>query len=289
MTDSPEQPQTPTFYIDPDYANLAADKIRHKLKFKTLYDQPHPIILLVMTPISLLFLALGLILVFFMPFYEWSQSQNPEVEAAIIACKVESHGKGAAPKFTYTFPLITESGERRIVTSSDFVGNVRYRCDDIPLGAVISVKYDPDNPEDTRITDARLLPSPILNYGMLGCMAIAGIYALLMALAILITTPLSLIEYVRAKRKYPRLRRTGVAIDGVVEVIKHRKPIIILGKSDRDPEYRVRISYRFTSPDGISHTGMKRFYCHAGRMPTLPTVGTPVKILYAADNCHVML
>lgn len=286
MTDSPVQPQTQTFYVDSDYADFEPAKTQ--LKFRSLYDQPHPITLLIYVAISLPFLLMSPFIIA-VPFYEWSVSQHPEVEAAIIACERESSARSPTLRLTYTFPLLSERGERRVITSSDIVSSMGFGCDDLPLGAVITVKYNPDDPEDSLISDERLLPSPILTYGMYGCTTIGGTLFLIMGLLLITSTPLAFIEYIRAKRKYPRLLRKGVAVDGVIEAIKSRKPIIILGKSDRNPKFRVRVSYRFTAPDGSSHTGVQRFYCPEKRLPALPKVGTPVKILYAADNCHVML
>jgi hypothetical protein len=90
----------------------------------------------------------------------------------------------------------------------------------------------------------------------------------------------SLLRFIRALLWLPQLKK-GILLDGIL--------IDCINQAEYRRHPGLQTTYQFKSPVGRELT-RRQFYRRDDLLnEQLPEPGTPVKILYASDNCYVML
>ncbi|MBI1279494.1 MAG: hypothetical protein GC179_15295 [Anaerolineaceae bacterium] len=116
------------------------------------------------------------------------------------------------------------------------------------------------------------------------------------AIWVIPTEIFSLVHTLRTNNAYTRLVRDGILINGqIFEIrVREQRPRLLgswLNKPQEKGLYFVDYIYKFTSPDEHLIFGKQtivRPYKYLNDQ-ILPPDGTPIRVLYADNNTHVML
>lgn len=261
------------FFLEPDYENFTSND---QLKFTTLNadDERTRNVM----KFSLFFYAIPVLAALWfvggMILRETAfHREGRAIDATVTACQMSDIGKrGIAPEITYSYSAYGNNyeGTDTIITTPDD------ECDDYPAGLTMPALYLPRFPRQSRLVDAMTpwYASFTLATYILGAVMVASFYAFLVY---------ALSKYRFDQRRYERLLRNGILLDG--EVVNGR------GSYDGRPtKYYATITYRFKNPKGKTLTRRQKRVRDDMRAPSnRPLKGAPVKVLYADDDAVVML
>jgi hypothetical protein len=261
------------FYIDPDCTN---DNQR-KLKISILAnDTSIP---------ELLFLTIGFVVfsaLFTFVFWEnfedihlWFAGQS--IDAVVQDCDEGTGFRGGRTvEVSYTYSVLDTTDVIHSYAQEERVGPY-VDCKNIGDGQLIEVKYNASYPDISRVVDARLM-NPIW-IDLLSNLLIWLILAIVVLMDLL--TFVGVVVYIRASFKWLYLRGKGILLDGEIVEIDFREEI--------RGGYYIKIIYNFLSPDSQILGQIIEKRRDDLKYKPLPQPGTPVTILYADDDCHIML
>ena len=201
-------------------------------------------------------------------------------DATVEVCVFEPSrtiGRGGSnANLNLTYRYSTASG---MVKDSEMVVNNYINCDAAPVGSTIQIQYVPGAFPNSQVIDDRLMPPFLDRYAVYYCafpimLIFTGVYVFLGVRGIW--------SYFKARRLAKRLR-DGVVLSG--------KLVEASGKTHGrgNSLYHVYVKYQFVTPAGVELSGKQRYRREDLNGKPLPESGTPVKILYVADDCYVML
>jgi hypothetical protein len=166
------------------------------------------------------------------------------------------------PSYSYTYDV------KGTVYEDRFTPMAAQSCEDFQPGTTIQVRYLRIDPSVTRVVDLQYPQESSYNIFLFGPL-VAVIY-----IVILLGGQYG-IARLHAVRK--RLQSGYLLLEGEIVSI------------DFKGSYRVKVKYQFTSPLQKPMTGTTTAYRQDLKDAVLPPVGTPVAVLYADDQAHMVL
>lgn len=197
-------------------------------------------------------------------------------DAALEACAYEPSGTRGTRQFALSYSYVSSDGQLR--QDEDRIVSSFADCDTIPVGSTIQIQYIDGALPDSRVIDSRF-GRPFLETILLVCAAGFGVMVIG---GLAFVGVRSLFRYVRALRWMKRLPQGNVLNGEIVECQGDFE-----GK--HNTLFHVYVRYRFTSPQGVELSRKQGYLRDDLIGKPLPTPGTPVKVLYVSDSCHVML
>lgn len=270
-------------YLDPEYKHYEPGKT--SLKFTSVSYEAHPALALLMFILWSPFGIVG-VLILAAIFSNFQPQENfRELEAIVTDCKTVNVGRsGHGIELSYTYFIYNSSEAKQKFERTETIGTLSLTCKDIPSGAVITIKYNRFDPADSSVTDSRIIPSLWYQLFTQLIFFCVSIYSILTGILLFLALIFSPGTRKKARQKYERLRHEGRVLDGkIIRWIPSKMiiPMITTGE---------KIHYQFTSPDGKVLEGKqdvdrrKPFY--GGK---IPAPDTTVSVLYAGEDCHIML
>jgi hypothetical protein len=261
---------TDRFLLDPQYKAFTSSQ---QLKFDTVTNMNDltcgclVLLSFLYIPVSIL---LGWVLLQKVVLDHIYASEGSEIDATVISCEEHyNRDQQQYPTITYFYRV----GET--VYQGDQTFDSSTSCDFFHPATVISALYLPNDPQQSRIIGFE----PSFGTRMIDVLFI-GVTLFVMWGSSVFT--LAILKYPIDKRRFRRLWRNGILIDG--EVVAAKKRI-----TRREFGHYVVITYSFQTPNGRTLTRKQSHLRNDLRNTPLPTVGTPVSILYADDDAVVML
>lgn len=275
MTD--DNPVKAKFTLDPAYRSFMPGKTT--LKFETLSPLTDvscgcaALVMMVLLPVFLLVITALL--------YKAGedvlfQLDGRDITASVTTCEMRRHAQRIKTPFvTYTYEVngSTYSGDSPLP-------RIAFDCDRYPVGTPLPVRYTALNPSQSRVLMDGIYPPALESLLLDLFIVVCGIPFLL---AIFYGGIRSVIQYRHSKKIYPRLAQEGILLEGEITAIRGEER----GKSVKN--YYVIVEYAFLSPGKHRLTGQVEAIRGELQGKELPPIGTPVTILYADDNAHVML
>jgi hypothetical protein len=253
------------YSVNPEYQNFVAGE--SYIKFETYYDaffRDRLEVLKFALPIAFF------VVVFALAAFTLQAEASSISEAAIG--KIENcEPRGESFILTYSYSVPTGRGYSTNYRGRKTYGNSsRLRCDKLIIGMPLEIKYNPQDPFQSNITDQVIRPKTALIGDM-----IFGVAAIVAGfIAILITG--SILNDIRQLVRYYRIYRRF-----------HKVSTPIIGKVTGYLEGK--IGYEFISPDGKKLSGQQSFSIERTPHIKLLPSGSPVLVLYEADDCFLIL
>jgi len=196
--------------------------------------------------------------------------------ATVVQC--QSYPEGVMD-FVLSYPL--QDGSGTVVQGAAFVdtgSRNNHGCDNFAPGTALAVKYQPDQPQHAEVVDSRAQmpwPKALLDNGALW----------VLALFLLIGTGSVLYEVIRllikARRCYV-LRRNGILLTGNVMACEH---LTKFGKA----RLILNVTYKFLTPLGVELIDKQTGCRDDLKGKELPTLETPVAVLYVNERLYCLL
>jgi hypothetical protein len=258
------------FLLDREYKTFHSSQ---QLKFRTVTEMNDftcgclVMLAFLYIPVSVLFV--GLLLQKVVLEYAYA-TEGREIEVTVTSC--EEH----YTKDNEQYPVVTyyywisgthyEGGETFDSSTS---------CDFFYPNSVVNALYLPSNPHESRIIGYE----PSLGTRLKDSLLVGFILFIVWGSVVF---TLAIIKYTIDKRRFRRLWQHGILRDG--EIIAAKSKLV-----GRASSYYAVITYRFQTPKGHTLTGKQSRHREDLRHTGLPPVGTPIYVLYADDDTHVML
>ncbi|HEX2905801.1 MAG TPA: hypothetical protein VHO69_03000 [Phototrophicaceae bacterium] len=261
------------FILDPYYNNFQPQSQMTPFKAKTIGYIGNPVPWQ-LWGLALFYIFMGALMTLGIGYwlfreYQFHQSGH-DLMVTVGSCEMVSGPKVAIPELAYTYTIAGKTYPSRSSLQSK-----QGHCSDYPIGMELKARYlDTISPEVV-VTDERVAQTTAEKIGVM----VIAIPVMLFCDAGAVLLTLSIIYHPINKRRYERLLKHGLLLEGeIVQIRGHRKS-----------GYFVTVRYRFCVPDDRVLWGKQSHEREDLRKQELPPPGTPVKVYYADQHAYVML
>jgi hypothetical protein len=191
-----------------------------------------------------------------------------KTQATIVQCRPNIGRNGGFTKIEYTYSIPIEGGNEIVYENDDLIDGADL-CPNFPVGGKIDIWYLPNNPGDSEY-------GSIIKGNEWG-----GLFAVLalgggMAIFFLYAAWKSFIT----DRRFKRLSNQGILLKA--EIVDSKWEYARSGRI-------LKIGYQFMSPSNKLIKDSRKKKREDLSPNNLPQAGTVTKVLYAADDCHIVL
>jgi hypothetical protein len=264
-----------TFTLHENYKDFTLSKLEEKtlVPYSLQFTSERLLIQLIGMVFPLIFLFYSFIngLVFPVLLDRFGQQST----AQVTECRMQQTKTGEVPHlyYTYFWKEQTFTGSQYIYGTSDrWAFCAQYASKTIPIRVLVL------DPNHSSLLIEGAVPSLTDNLGQIAMLVFFGG----LIFAIFYNILYSVVIQIRARSAYPRLLRQGIVLEGEIVTIRG-------WTHSKTRAYIVSIVYSVESPRKKYLTGRAQARRDDLKGAELPSIGSPVAVLYADDHAHMML